>query len=126
MTRCGSNRDFARYCVSVVCEMMCVRSVWASGVLTVVVAIGGIIGQCQAAGTPGGYNSMDVNSVYHDNGRDSVNARAMLAAMTQNASYYRRGRDVSTAVRFAGRKVSTAPARTANRPPSDNRGLYPR
>jgi hypothetical protein len=40
----------------------------------------------QAIAADGGYNNMNANSAYYDNGHDRDNAAAMLAALTGNAS----------------------------------------
>ena len=103
--------------VKVVSQMLFVRSVWAI-VAVAFVATGTTLGDCQAGSAQGGYNSMDVNSVYHDNGRDSANARTMLAAITDGAAYYRHARETHAGVRFAGRAAT--PIRTAGRPIADS------
>ena len=102
---------------------MSVRSVW--GILAVAVVVtGAALGDSQAGSTQGGYNSMDVNSVYHDNGRDSANSRNMFATMASNATYYRHAKETRTSVRFAERAAT--PIRAASRSITDDRSPHHR
>lgn len=65
------------------------RACWCAAIsLTLIAATPAVTAAATAAG---GYNDMDIATVYHDNGRDRVNAAAMLIALANSSVVCRHG-----------------------------------